>query len=216
MLVVGFLAVVLAVFSRPASATPFAFTAVVNTAPLVGSALGPFSIDFQLNGVGPLFNDVTIGNFQFGGGMPTGAATLIGGAAGSLGTSVTLSSSGGFLNEFYQEFVPGTTLRFDVFFATVNVNTPPDAFSFSILDGSLANIITNGFADTLLYLNLASPVLQVTDVATAGSITPFGVTAEVGVPEPVSLILLGTGLAACAVRLRRSARSRSTANSKPL
>ena len=85
-----------------------------DTSPLMGSPPpGPFYIDFQLNdgrGIGDANNMVAIGNFQFDGGNPMGnPLPPIGGAMGDLSSSVTITDSS-FLNEFTQQFNPGSDL----------------------------------------------------------------------------------------------------------
>lgn len=184
----------LVAFASPAYATSFQFTAVINTASLASAAGGPFTLDFQLTGVGPATNTVVLSHFNFGGGGATGSPDLFGGASGTFATGITLNSAGGFFNDFSQSFTPGSFLTFDVLFPAVNVNSPtPDAFAFSILDGSLFPIHTTGFADTLIFVNLSKP-LVLADVHTASSITPAGVTAT-AVPEPATILLLASGLA---------------------
>ena len=108
--------------ASPAFATPFQFKAVINTASLAGAPGGPFILDFQLNGVGPATNSVVLSNFSFIGGGATGSPDLFGGASGSLATSVTINSAGGFFNDFSQTFAPGSLLTFDVLFPDVKVN----------------------------------------------------------------------------------------------
>jgi len=184
-------AAVIAVAS-PAFATPFQFKAVVNTASLAGAAGGPFILDFQLNGVGPATNSVVLSNFSFIGGGATGSPDLFGGASGSLATSVTINSAGGFFNDFSQTFTPGSLLTFDVFFPDVKVNSPtPDAFAFSILDSAFNPIHTTGLFDTLILVNLDK--LVGLTIQTASSITPAGVTAT-AVPEPTTILLMAGGL----------------------
>ena len=113
----------------------------VDTSSLMGSPLGPFTMAFQLtdgSGTGDGNNTVTIDNFDFGSGGPTGSPTLSVGASGDTATSVVLTDTE-FFNEFNQGFTPGNLLSFYVAL-TLNPDSidVPDEFSFAILDGSLA------------------------------------------------------------------------------
>src|SRR6185312_13251794 len=96
--------------------TGFADEVTLNTAPLIGDTAGPFSLVFQLtdgSGIGDGNNTVTISNFQFGSGGPSGSPTTFGGVSGDVGSTVTLVDSS-FLNYLIQPFTPGTTLEFTV------------------------------------------------------------------------------------------------------
>jgi hypothetical protein len=162
----------------------------VNTAPLVGNANGPFSLDFQLtDGSGTLAgpNTVTLSNFVFTGGNPTGSPSLTGGATGDLSSSVVLSDSANFLNEFFQSFSPGTTKISFVANLTTNIDPglTPDAFSMAILDNTLLNIGTNGPGDNLLLVNINKHTLTASDAQRFTSTSPAGVTVA-AVPEPSS------------------------------
>lgn len=118
------------------------------------SANGPFSLDVQLNdghGTGDGNNSVTLSNFTFGGGSLISGATLLGGASGDLGSTVSLTDSSAF-NEFFQAFNAGTSLGFDVSLTgNPDAGLTPDAFAVAILDNNLLNIpTTSPFADDSL------------------------------------------------------------------
>lgn len=201
------LATGLAVFASPAQATPLTFHVQVDTAPLIGNPHGPFYLDFALtDGSGTLAgpNSVVIDDFAFGAGAPLGSATLTGGATGNLSTSVNLSDNANFFNEFFQAFTPGAALGFDVTLTTNADPVSPDAFTFSILDGNLLNLTTTGLGDSLLLANI-SPSLSVSTIQTFSTTSPVGVTVDASaIPEPGTLLLLGTGILAC-IRRRQNA-----------
>ena len=134
------------------------------TAPLIGDAAGPFSVDFQLNGGNG--NTATLSNFSFGsGGAPTGTPTLVGGAGGNMAGTVVLAETG-FLNEFTQTFVPGSEISFQLDLTTKTKPMGfPDEFAFAILDNTGADLPTNGPFD--VFVDVA--VTQLPTVTAYGS-----------------------------------------------
>ena len=195
----------------------FSFHVDVDTSSLVGSPDGPFSLDFQLNqGSGTATNSVTLDDFSFTGGTPTGAPNLFGGATGDLSSSVMLTDASNPFNEFFQGFSAGTTnIGFDVALTTDVDPTIPDSFAMAILDSGTNNITTAGLGDSLMLVNITSSNVSFSDVQTFASTganagvtvaaTPVTVTAT---PEPGSLFLLaGAGL----IALASGARKRFTA-----
>jgi len=184
-----------------------AFRVTLDTSPLIEHPAEPFSIEFQLNdgsGTGDANNRARVSNFNFGSGsVGRMLPTLVGGAAGDLSAAVTLCDSG-FLNEFFQEFIPGNTLSFTVTLTTgVDPGPQPDRFSFAILDCATVEIPTLGPGDPLVAVDINSrnPVIE----TFAGN--PNGVLAcndgsgialpaprVAPIPEPTSLALFGIGI----------------------
>ncbi len=194
------------------------FHVSLNTTPLMGHPAAPFSVDFQLNdgsGIGDANNTATINNFAFGGGAPAGSPTLTGGASGDLSGTITLTDSS-FLNEFFQEFTPGSTLDFEVQLTTnVDAGPTPDQFSFAILDSTLTEIPTLGPGDAFLIVDINSTNPSIQTFASDPSTPPAGGGSGISisapqvqvVPEPTVLMLLVIGLGGLLVargwRMRR-------------
>ena len=80
----------------------------------------------------------------------------------------------------------------------------PDSFSVSILDQALANITTNGIADTLVHADIASTgALTISQIEVASGTGDYaGVSAVVAVPEPATGFI-GFGLAMVGSLMRR-------------
>lgn len=174
----------------------FSYHVQVDTSSLGSNPDAPFSLDFQLiDGGGLVGNTVLLGNFTFGGGSATGSPSATGGATGDLNVGVQLSDSL-FFNELFQSFMPGSTLGFDVSMTENPEPGTPDAFSFAILDKDLLNIPTTGLGDSLLFVNLNSP-LSIGNVVVASGTGAFGKVATVAsIPDSGSTctyLLLGLG-----------------------
>ena len=203
------------------------FTVTLNTSGLAGlPSAGPFELAFQLTdggGLGDGNNTATLSNFEFGAGGSAAACpagcTVFGGASGSAGSSIVLSDTG-FFNALVEGFTPGSSLSFLADLTTnVDAGGVPDAFAFSILDGSGFSIPTldPSGADTFVMVRLDSAHPT---ILTYGSDptrpTGSGVTVSLGapvigtpastVPEPNSFLWMGFGLASLALLARREAR----------
>jgi hypothetical protein len=179
----------------------------LDTTPLMEDPAGPFSLVFQLtdgNGTGDGNNTVTLSDFVFGTGGPSGAPTTFGGVSGGVGSTVTLVDTS-FLNYFIQPFTPGTTLGFTIAMTdNVDAGGIPDGFAFSISDNTGQNIPTQAgpFADMFISIAFDSSNPTVTVFASdttrspAGGGGPIDLGAPIvqAVPEPSGIGFLAVGL----------------------
>jgi hypothetical protein len=185
----------------------------------------PFGVEFTLtdgSGAGDLNNTVTLSGFTFGtGGMagPAPPSPAIGGAAGTLSTAVVLTEPSP-INDFVQQFTPGTLLTFKVI-ATTNIDGSgtPDSFSFLVLQnldtasGTGDKIPTRdpSGADTFLTIDLSGPGSTFRSFDSKTGDVSIRVVQEGSpvVPEPTTLATAGSGLVTLAVwgwsRRRRTA-----------
>jgi len=160
---------------------------------------GTFSLVLDhFNGDGVLNNSVTVSNFAFGGGSPSGSPTLSGGAAGDLTTIVTLSDTL-FFNEFIQNFISGSVLSFDLEATSNFSGGTPDSFTLALLDGTGNPISTSD--------PLGSDILIALDMDSSSSIQGFSSTNPdyplptpqiseniPAIPVPPAAFLFGSGL----------------------
>ena len=188
--------------AAPSDAATLSFHVDLNPASLVGNTAGPFALDFQLGKGNGLANSVSVGNFTFQGGTPTGTGTTSGGASGGLGSTVFLMDLAT-INEYYQTF-SGTValIGFDVT-TTLNPSAGvPDLLTVSILDNALNPIRTNSPGSGTSAATDYLVGLQIDDHAAFASVSTYtsnvvgsttpGVIARVSaMPEPSSFAWLG-------------------------
>lgn len=186
-----------ALMQSPAGRANLMFDVSLNTSPLMGNPAGPFYIDFQLNdgsGTGDANSNIVIDSFKGGKAVNLFLLT-IGGASGNLSSSVSITDSG-FLNEFIQQFDPGSALTFRVSLSVNDVDSPtPDLFSFMILNSTFTPLPTTGLGNALLLVNIDSskPLIDTFPTTDGTAIQPR-------VPETGSsfaMLLIGLGAIWC-------------------
>jgi len=184
----------------PASrAADLVYNLTLNLNSLAINPNGPFSLDLQLvQGSGNVTNKVTLSNFVFTGGSPTGTPDFTSGnETGSLASSIVLTNTASD-NEFAQAFSSGTTqLSFKVDETSnselVGSGTPiPDQFNVAILDNGLNNIPTTDPSGGNTLVSSAIAANQtLASVDAYSSLSPdAGVTVNLSAtPEPRSGVL---------------------------
>lgn len=158
---------------------------------------GTYTLAFDLiNGDGVSNNNVTLGGFSFGGGTSSGSPTFIGGASGTLASTVTLSDSL-FFNEFTESFTAGSVLKFSLDAWANFAGGSPDSFSMSILDSNGNPLSSADPWGTDQFLNLElSPSASILSYGGADPQNPLP-SPEITpnrIPEPRTLLLLIAGL----------------------
>ena len=201
-------ATLVAAMPGPAAAAPFLVT--LDTSALSGEYLIAFGL---VDGDGTENNFVSLTDFDFGGGSATAGTDdctfggfLTGeGCSGDLSSGVLLDDSG-LTALFTQHFTAGSTLSYVL---DLNNDGPgPDTFFMSLCTTGLTCFSDNMDTGALLVLELSGgPVSASSFMLTGASLQnlPAPVVSDV-VPEPATLLLLGSGLAGVMYRRRQQAR----------
>ena len=184
----------------------------VNTS---GLGSGNFEIFFLLIGTGA--NTVTVTNIGLGGGTagPVDTTNAFGSGAlaiNNLGAGISLTDSSDFLNVFGQSFQAGSNLSFLLNLTNNIVSPTPDQFGFAILDptGNFLPSSDPTGSGNLFVINIDSaiPTSNIySNLVTISTTAP--------VPEPSSLLLLGSGLFSL-VPFLRIHRRKSAQRQRPL
>jgi hypothetical protein len=174
----------------------------LETSPLVGSAAGPFALDFTLiQGNGDAGNTtVVVSDFHFDAAQPPSTPSLTGGAAGDLASGVTLTDSA-FFSDFFQAFTPGAALAFTVTLTSSDAGSIPDGFAFSILDGMgfpIPTLAADGGSLLTVEVRGTTTPDDIATFATDPAFTSIDLAAPTveiaAVPEPSTLAMTGSAL----------------------
>ncbi len=196
-----------------ASAGPITYAVTVDTSSIFGTA---GSLDFNFN-PGPLVTQAaSLQVLSFSGnGSLAGSPSLIGDVSGALPATVAFDNGSGF-NDYFEGFTYGSTLAFRVYLYGPALSSPDgtstsgSTFAFSMFSDAAGTIpvlttdTVNGFAFTV-DVNLDGTT-TVTNFSPETSVNPVS-----AVPEPSSVVLMGTAIALMGTLLWLKRRAPQTA-----
>jgi hypothetical protein len=181
--------------------TDGSFNVSLDTSALAGTTE---TLAFSLTEGDAIFeNTVTLSDFDFGGGSPSGTPSYVGsGVSGDLASTVTLEDTD-FLELFSQTFEVGSSLSFHLETTNSFEGGAPDGFAMYLCDASFDTCYSDNLnTGALLTLNLTGIPLTTSDFTVNGA-SAQGLTAPAVTPEPRSLaLLLAAGLATAVSLLR--------------
>jgi hypothetical protein len=138
------------------------------------------------------------------------------GCSGDLTSGVSLEDLDPTAAFFTQQFNPGSSLSFVLTATDDSGGGVPDQFAMALCDGGLTTCYSDDASGALLLLDFSGGSLPVSSFVTFGAslqdldapvVTP--VVDTTAVPEPATVLLLGSGVATAVVRRCTARRRRS-------
>jgi len=142
----------------------------------------------------PGTGNVALSLFNFGGGAASGSATNSGGGSGDLSAGFTLSDSANFFSDVSQSFTAGSQLGFLLALPDVADSPTPDHLSIFLLDPAHGAIFSTGNPNFAGMIEVDLGSAPVANFTFNGEDARLQAPTVQVVPEPASMLLVGSGL----------------------